>query len=100
MRFKVYLLRCRGRRLPWSEVKNGRIYTGVLVTRIHQRNGDPYRVLELEPTDPMSIERPPPLCEPVLIGFAPLAFRLRGFERVDEPDGGYAVVQEWHIEDV
>ena len=36
----------------------------------------------------------------MLIRFAPLAFRLRGVERVDSPDGGYAVVQEWHIEDV
>jgi hypothetical protein len=35
----------------------------------------------------------------MVIGFAPLAFRLRGFERVDSSDGGYAVVQEWHIED-
>jgi hypothetical protein len=28
----------------------------------------------------------------------PLAFGLRGFERVDGQDGGYGVVQEWHIE--
>ena len=36
--------------------------------------------------------------EPVLLGFAPLAFRLRGFERVEDHGGDYAVVQEWHAE--
>jgi hypothetical protein len=29
---------------------------------------------------------------------APL-FKLRGFERVDGPDGGSGVVQEWHVEE-
>lgn len=98
MRFKVYLLRRRGRRLPWQEVKNGPTYTGRLSTHVEQHNGDPYRVLKLEPSDPMSEHRPPALYEPVLLGFAPLAFRLRGFERVEGQDGGYSVVQEWHCE--
>ena len=40
----------------------------------------------------------PKLYEAVLLGFAPIAFRLRGFERVEGPDGGSAVVQEWHCE--
>jgi hypothetical protein len=35
----------------------------------------------------------------MVVGFAPLAFRLRSFERVDSPDGSYAVVQEWHVEE-
>lgn len=56
-------------------------------------------MLQLEPSDPMSTDRPPRLYQPVLLGFAPLAFRLRGFERVEGRDGGYGVVQEWHIED-
>jgi len=47
----------------------------------------------------MSTDRPPRLYEPVLLGFAPLAFWLRGFERVEDQDGGYSVVQEWHVED-
>jgi hypothetical protein len=29
-----------------------------------------------------------------------MAFRLRGFERVEGQDGGYGVVQEWHVEEV
>ncbi len=36
------------------------------------------------------------LFEPVLIGFAIHAFRLRGFERVEGADGAVGVVQEWH----
>jgi hypothetical protein len=46
----------------------------------------------------MSSDRPPPLYGPTFLGFAPLAFRLRGFERVETPAGGYSVVQEWHVE--
>jgi hypothetical protein len=46
------------------------------------------------------VESPiPKLYEPVLIGFAPQAFRLRGFERINGPDGSYGVIQEWHIEE-
>ena len=98
MRFKVYLLRRRGRRRPWRDVKNGRTYTGALVSHTEPHNGAQYNVLQLQPSDPMSADRPPKLYEPVLLGFAPLAFRLRGFERVDGRDGGYGVVQEWHVE--
>jgi hypothetical protein len=36
--------------------------------------------------------------EPVLLSFAPLAFRLRGFERAEGQEGPMAVVQEWHCE--
>jgi hypothetical protein len=41
---------------------------------------------------------PPRLYEAQLLGFATLAFRLRGFERVESQDGGHGVVQEWHVE--
>ena len=97
MRFKVYLLRSRGRRRPWRDVKNGRAYTGTLVSHVEQHKGRQYSVLQLEQRDPMSADRPPPLYEPVLLGFAPLAFRLRGFERAEGQDGGYGVVQEWQL---
>ena len=45
----------------------------------------------------MSNDRPPTLYEPVLLGFAPIAFRLRGFERVEGREDGYSVVQERHV---
>lgn len=56
-------------------------------------------MLQLQPSDPMSSDKPPPLYEPVLLGFAPIAFRLRGFERVGQADNAYTVVQEWHVEE-
>jgi hypothetical protein len=98
MHFKVYLLRHRGRRLPWRDVKNGRTYAGTLVTHVLEHKGERYNVLKLQPGNPMSIDCPPPLYEPVLLGFAPIAFRLRGFERVEGAEAGFSVVQEWHVE--
>lgn len=47
---------------------------------------------------PGGYDKPPPLYEPVLLGFAPIAFRLRGFERVGRGNDAYTVVQEWHVE--
>ena len=80
-------------------MQNGRSYIGVLVSRLTTVADEQHCVLELRPTDPMSTDSPAPLYQPMVIGFAPLAFRLRGFERIESPDGGYAVVQEWHIEE-
>jgi hypothetical protein len=99
MHFKIYLLRHRGRRRLWRDVKNGPTYTGTLTSFVQHRNGEHHNVLELRPSDPMSEGRPPALYEPVLLGFAPLAFRLRGFERVDSTDGAFGCVQEWHVEE-
>ena len=99
VRFKVYPLRRRGRRLPWREVKNGISYDGELVTHTITHNGEHFRVATLRPiASPISETLLPDLWEPVLLGFAPLAFRLRGFERIDGADGAYTVVQEWHCE--
>src|SRR2546421_566323 len=98
MRFRIYQLRRRGRRLPWPEVKNGPSYVGDLRSHTADHNGERYHVMHLVPDDgPMAlgiIE----LYEPTLLSFAPLAFRVRGFERVEDGDGGYGVVQEWHCE--
>jgi len=98
MRFKVYLLRHRGRRLTWRDVHNGPSYTGHLVTHEMKTGEETYRVLTLRADDPMVPTPIPPLFEPALLGFAPLAFRLRGFERVERAGGTFAVVQEWHCE--
>jgi hypothetical protein len=38
------------------------------------------------------------LYQPVLLGFSTLAFRLRGFERVERGASVFGVVQEWHCE--
>lgn len=98
VRFKVYLLRTSGRRMSWREVKNGPSFVGDLVTQALDVAGQRYRIATLRPADPLAAPPIPCLYEPVLVGFAPLAFRLRGFERVERPEGLIAVVQEWHCE--
>jgi hypothetical protein len=98
MKFKVYILRKRGRRLSWRDAQNGRAYLGTLVTHSEEHGGERYTVLQLQPADPQSNDKPPPLFEPTLVGFAPVAFRLRGFERIESATGPFSVVQEWHCE--
>jgi hypothetical protein len=97
MRFRVYLLRYRGRRLPWREVVNGPKYVGDLISHQVTVGDDRYDVLTLraEANGPSPI---PALYQPVLLGFFTLAVRLRGFETVNRGTGAYAVVQEWHCE--
>jgi hypothetical protein len=98
MRFKVYLLRQRGRRLPWRDVLNGPHHVGELMMHAVDVKGQRYQVLTLRPADPVAPAPIPDLYEPVLFAFTTLAFRLRGFERVESPRDGFSVVQEWHCE--
>lgn len=99
MRFRVYQLRRRGRRLPWRVVVNGPSHVGDLRTHVIIRGG-PYTVMSLHsPETSMGEDMIPPLFQPVLTGMGPLVFHLRGFERIaDENGGGYTVIQEWHCE--
>ena len=53
MRFKVYLLRRQGRRLPWREVKNSPSYVGDLISHTVEAGGERYRVLTLRPANPL-----------------------------------------------
>jgi hypothetical protein len=99
MRFRVRLLRRRGQRLPWREVLNSPSYVLDLVTVSVDISGERYQAAELRAADPMVPSPIPKLYEPALLGFAPQAFRLRGFERVESSQGSYAVVQEWHCEE-
>jgi hypothetical protein len=99
VQFKVYLLRNGGRRRAWRSVINGPSYIGDLRSRTLQRGGGRYHVLELfQPQAPAAGSPIPELFEPVLVGFSPLAFQIRGFERVESTDGPVGVVQEWHCE--
>lgn len=93
------MLRHRGRRLLWRDVKSGKTYTGTLTSCEMQHGNERYTLLELRPAEHGSSDHPPPLYEPVLLGFAPIAFRLRGFERIGQGDNAYSVVQEWHVEE-
>jgi len=99
MRFKIYLLRRRGRRLPWPEVVNGPTYAGDLRSHSIERAGHRFHVLTLAQADaPTADPVIPELYEPVLLGFTVLSFRLRGYERVESREGHLGVVHEWHCE--
>ena len=100
MQFKVYPLRHRGRRLPWREVQNGPCFVGQIVTHLllSKEDGQVMVATLMNPVTPARGALLPDLYAPVLLGFAPLTFRLRGFERWDGPEGQYSVVQEWHCE--
>jgi hypothetical protein len=98
MRFKVYLLRYRGRRLPWRQVSNGPKLIGDLISEQVTIGEERYNVITLRAEDPARPSPIPPLYEPVLLGFFTLAFRLRGFESVTRGTGSFGVVQEWHCE--
>jgi hypothetical protein len=87
VRFKVILLRERGRRLSWREAQNRPSYIGQVTTHLESAGGEQYRVTTLRPEDPMAPALIPPLYEAALIRFATLSFRLRGFERLERPGG-------------
>jgi hypothetical protein len=98
MRFRVYLLRYRGRRLDWRDVANGPKYVGDLISELVIVGEERYELLTLRPEDPAVSSPVPPLYEPVLLGFFSLAVRLRGFESVTRGTSSFGVVQEWHCE--
>jgi hypothetical protein len=74
MRFKVILLRERGRRLPWREARNRPTYIGQVTTHLESAGGEQYRVTTLRPEDPVAPPLVPSLYEAALIGFATLSF--------------------------
>ena len=98
MRFKVYPLRYRGHRLAWRDAISGSAHVGDLVSHEVVLGEERFTVLTLRSQDPMVPSPIPELYQPVLIGFAALAFRIRGFERVECGTSVCGVVQEWHCE--
>jgi hypothetical protein len=78
---------------------NGPAYVGDVRTHMQERDGVRYNVATLFQVDaPVASSPIPELYEPVLLGFSVLAFRLRGYERVESAAGHVGVVQEWHCE--
>jgi hypothetical protein len=63
---KVICLRTRGRRLPWSEARNGPWHVGDMVSRHVNVKGQSQNVLTLRPADPMVGSPIADLYEPVL----------------------------------
>src|SRR5687767_9321495 len=72
VKFKVYLLRRRGRRLAWRDVQNGPRHVGELVTHAVDIGNERYTVATLRPLDPAAAASIPELYEPVLVGFSTL----------------------------
>lgn len=82
-----------------ADVRNGPAYTGELRSHTVDRGGVRYHVLSLiETAAPKDGAVIADLYEPVLLGSAPLAFRLRGYERLGGDQREIGVVQEWHCE--
>jgi hypothetical protein len=84
--------------MSWQDISNGHAYVGDLRTVEGLSKECHYTCAELISTGGVTKHLLPRLYEPVLIGIAPLAMVLRGFERMKEPEGYYSVVQEWHCE--
>jgi len=101
VRFNVFPLRRKGRKLPWREVQNGPAYSGDLITHIREVKGELLVVATLtNPVAPATAQLLPELHQPVLVWVTPLALRLRGFERCEGEEGAVGVVQEWHCESI
>ena len=95
MRCRVYLLRRRGRRLPWREVADGPSFEGDLRTYYLTLANARYFVAQLlGPGDAFRKPLLPQLYEPVLTNLGNNVLVLRGFER----EGEAAMVQEWRCE--
>jgi len=93
-------MRQRGRRLPWREIENGPSFVGALISYTTKHGESTYSVLALQSGNPAEKEKPlPDLYEPALVLFAPNAFVLRGYERVETTEGAIGVVQEWQCRD-
>ncbi|MGQ0526030.1 MAG: hypothetical protein ACT4P8_20485 [Betaproteobacteria bacterium] len=98
MQFKVYLMRLKGRRRRWDEIMRGKFFEGTLTTHDVDHHGHRFTVATLQTSTGGKLAGLLDLHEPVLTGFAPNAFHLRGFERIEDPWGAYSVIQEWHCE--
>jgi hypothetical protein len=100
MKVRVYPMRSKGRRLPWREIQNGPSYVGTLTSFTTRYGEGTYNAIALDTGTAVEKRNPlPDLFEPVLMGFAPNAFVLRGYERVETPEGTIGVVQEWQCKD-
>jgi hypothetical protein len=99
MQFRIYPMRQRGRRLSWRQIENGPSFVGTLQSYRIKHGEQDFRVISLRSGSPAEGKKLPDLYEPVLETFAVNAFVLRGFERVETPEGVVGAVQEWHCRD-
>lgn len=98
MRWRVYPLRRRGRRLSWREAQRGPFFEGELGTHYLALKAERVFVASLVGERAKMTRMLPDLFEPVLVTLANEVIILRGFEKVGDGHTGYAVVQEWRCE--
>jgi hypothetical protein len=99
MHFRVFPMRRRGRCLPWREIENGPSYVGALQSYRIKHGQQDYDAITLQSGSPAEGKALRDLYEPTLVVFARTAFILRGYERLDTPEGVVGVVQEWQCRD-
>src|SRR5947209_13909665 len=87
MQVRVYPMRVKGRRLSWREIENGPSYVGALISYTTKHGESTYSVLALQSGNPAESKSLPELYEPALVRFAPNAFVLRGYERLETLEG-------------
>jgi len=99
MKVRVYPMRKRGRHLSWREIENGPSFVGTLTSYSIKQQGQSYNAVTLNVSAPTEGKPLPDLYEPALVRFAPNAFVIRGYERLETPEGVVGVVQEWQCRD-
>ena len=100
MKVRVYPMRVKGRRLPWREIENGPSYVGALISYTTKHGESSHHAVALQSGNPAEKGKPlPDLYDPALVLFAPNAFVLRGYERLETAEGTIGVVQEWQCKD-
>lgn len=99
MKVRVFPMRQRGRRLPWHEIENGPSFVGTLQSYRIKHGEQNYSAVALSSGAPVEAKSLPDLYEPAIVLFAPNAFVLRGYERLETPEGVVGIVQEWQCRD-
>lgn len=100
MRFRVIPMRDRGVRMPLRELANQESFVGELVIYecVDEPSKHTLRVAALHGANQTSLDILPPLYDVAIVGMAPLAFSLRGYERIEGRRGPVDVAQEWLVQ--
>jgi len=99
MQFRVTRMRDRGVRISIKELANQESLVGDLVIyeSVEESSKHTVRVAALHGANQTSLDMLPPLYDVAIVGMAPLAFSLRGYERIAGRRGTVDVVQEWLV---
>lgn len=95
----VLLMRYQGRRLPWREIDQGKVFRGELRTVCPPGSDRPSAAFLIKQGG-IADHLLPDLHEPAFTGVGQDVFHLRGVERLELATGAHAVVQEWRCRPV